>query len=120
VTATQALLATAKIQVKSANGDFENLRALIDSGSQSTIISEEADQILKLPKIKNKIKISGIYSTDTCVSKLEEVKVLFSTETNLRCVSSSGICTANLNSLAPIVSEISAFIRTDRRTDEHG
>jgi len=43
-----------------------------------------------------------------------------STETNLRCVRSSGICTPNLNSLALIVSEISAFIRTDRRTDGHG
>jgi len=40
-----------------------------------------------------------------------------STETNLCCVRSSGICTPNLNSLAPIVSEISAIIRTDRRTD---
>jgi len=30
---------------------------------------------------------------------------------------SAEICTPNLNSLAPIVSEISAFIRTDRRTD---
>jgi len=40
-----------------------------------------------------------------------------SAETNLRCARSSGICTPNLNSLAPIVSEISAFIRTDRRTD---
>jgi len=38
-------------------------------------------------------------------------------ETNLRCLRSSGICTPNLNSLAPIVSEISAFIRTDRQTD---
>jgi len=36
-----------------------------------------------------------------------------STETNLRCVRSSGICTPNLNSLALIVAEISAFIRTD-------
>jgi len=40
-----------------------------------------------------------------------------STETNLRCVRTSGIRTPSLNSLAPIVSEISAFIRTDRRTD---
>jgi len=38
-------------------------------------------------------------------------------ETNLRCVRSSGICTPNLNSLALIVSEISAFIRTDGQTD---
>jgi len=40
-----------------------------------------------------------------------------STETKLRCVRSSGICTPNLNSLALIVSEISAFIRTDKQTD---
>jgi len=32
-----------------------------------------------------------------------------SAKTNLRCVRSSGICTPNLNSLALIVSEISAF-----------
>jgi len=32
VTATQALLATARTRVKSANGDFVSLRALIDSG----------------------------------------------------------------------------------------
>jgi len=38
-------------------------------------------------------------------------------ETNLRCVRSSGICTPNLNSLAPIVSEISELIRTDGQTD---
>jgi len=38
-------------------------------------------------------------------------------ETNLRCVRSSGICTPNRNSLALIVSEISAFIRTDGQTN---
>jgi len=38
-------------------------------------------------------------------------------ETNLRCVRSSESCMPNLNSLALIVSEISAFIRTDRQTD---
>jgi len=43
--------------------------------------------------------------------------VWHSAETNLRCVRSSGICTPNLNSLALIVSEISAFIRTNRQTD---
>jgi len=99
VTATQTLLATARIQVKSANGDFENLRALIDSGSQNTIISEEADQILKLPKIKTKTKISGVYSTDTCVSKLEEV------------ISDRGNNTAQINeSFTHYRSELKLFI----------
>jgi len=36
---------------------------------------------------------------------------------DLRCVRSSGICMPNLNSLAFIVSEILAFIRTNGQTD---
>jgi len=40
-----------------------------------------------------------------------------SAKTNMRCVRSSGICMPNLNSLARIVSEILAIIRTDRQTD---
>jgi len=38
-------------------------------------------------------------------------------DTNLRCARSSGICIPIPNSLVLIVSEISAFIRTDRQTD---
>jgi len=40
-----------------------------------------------------------------------------SAETNLRCAGISGICMPNSSIVAFIVSEISAFIRTDRRTD---
>jgi len=38
-------------------------------------------------------------------------------ETNLRCAEISGICMPNPNIVACIVSEISAFIRTDEQTD---
>jgi len=38
-------------------------------------------------------------------------------KTNLRCVRSLGICIPSLNSLAHIVSEISAFIRTEGQTN---
>jgi len=62
-------LATALTYVKSASGGFEKPRALIDSGSQITIISEEASQVLKLPKIKNYTKISGVSSIKKCISK---------------------------------------------------
>jgi len=37
-------------------------------------------------------------------------------ETNLRCEGISGICMPNLSIVACIVSEISAFIRTDGQT----
>jgi len=47
-----------------------------------------------------------------------------SAETNLRCAGISGIRMPNPSIVACIVSEISAFIRTDgrtdRRTDGHG
>jgi len=57
-TTGQALLATALIQVKSRYGGFEQLRALIDSGSQSTIISEESAQILKQKRLFNSLRSS--------------------------------------------------------------
>ncbi|XP_052858322.1 uncharacterized protein LOC128266097 [Drosophila gunungcola] len=68
-TSEQALLATGRVQIKSSNGGFENFRALIDSGSQSTIISEESVQILKLQKIRSQTEISGVSSTGKCISK---------------------------------------------------
>jgi len=37
-------------------------------------------------------------------------------EANLRCAGISGICMPNPSIVAPIVSEISAFIRTDGQT----
>jgi len=38
MTSEQVLLATARVQIKSSNGEFETLTALIDSESQRTII----------------------------------------------------------------------------------
>jgi len=69
VTKDQALLATAVVKVKSNRGDYETLRALIDSGSQCTIISEEAAQILNLTRIKTLTEISGVSSLETSTSK---------------------------------------------------
>nr|XP_041631965.1 uncharacterized protein LOC121502439 [Drosophila kikkawai]XP_041631966.1 uncharacterized protein LOC121502439 [Drosophila kikkawai] len=78
-TTEQALLATALIEVKSGNGGFKKLRALIDSGSQSTIISEEASQILKLPRIKKYTEISGVSTSKTCISR-HRVKLQIKTQ----------------------------------------
>ena len=54
------LLATAKIRVRSSDGREIRLRALIDSGSEATLISERAVQSLRLRRQKTKIKITGI------------------------------------------------------------
>ncbi|XP_032569851.1 uncharacterized protein LOC116800206 [Drosophila sechellia] len=82
-TTGQALLATALIQVKSRYGGFEQLRALIDSGAQSTIISEESAQILKLKKFRSHTEISGVSSTGTCISKHKAVISIRNSPKNL-------------------------------------
>ncbi|XP_059217641.1 uncharacterized protein LOC131994780 [Stomoxys calcitrans] len=65
----QVLLATALVKVRAATGEFELLRAMIDQGSQITSISEEASQILGLPRIKEKTEIHGLGGTLVGVSK---------------------------------------------------
>ncbi|XP_043867339.1 uncharacterized protein LOC122757838 [Drosophila mojavensis] len=54
------LLATALIRIKNKSGKYEQLRALIDGGSQRTLISEEAAQQLKLRRIKRDVEVQGI------------------------------------------------------------
>ena len=53
-------LATAQVKVKSIHGEYITLRALIDQGSQITTLSEEAAQILALPKLKCRTEIHGL------------------------------------------------------------
>ncbi|XP_011859538.1 PREDICTED: uncharacterized protein LOC105557023 [Vollenhovia emeryi] len=60
------LLATARVTVRSVEGRSSQLRALIDSGSEATFISERAAQILRLAR--QKIKIRG--SADEPIAQL--------------------------------------------------
>ncbi|XP_044778694.1 uncharacterized protein LOC123327158 [Drosophila simulans] len=57
------LLATAVVLVKCKAGGYNELRALIDGGSQKTLISEEAAQILRIPRIRRTIEFEGISQT---------------------------------------------------------
>lgn len=56
----EVLLATAQIQVKSANGTYLNFRVLIDQGSQVNLITQRAAQQLNLKRTKLDAVISGI------------------------------------------------------------
>lgn len=58
-----ALIATAIVSVVSGTGEKYFLRALIDPGSQSAFITEEATQLLKLQRKKISAQISGIGNT---------------------------------------------------------
>lgn len=54
------ILSTALIKIRSASGNFEYCRALIDQGSQVSLITEEAAQLLGLPRTISNIEISGV------------------------------------------------------------
>lgn len=58
--APEILLATAIVQVQAANGHYFHLRALLDQGSQTSIITEKAAQLLSLPRRQCKGVITGI------------------------------------------------------------
>ncbi|XP_058982804.1 uncharacterized protein LOC131804242 isoform X2 [Musca domestica] len=53
---TNVLLATAQVRVKSWYGEYITLRALIDQGSQITSVSEDAAQLLQLPRSRTEVR----------------------------------------------------------------
>ncbi|XP_065356309.1 uncharacterized protein LOC135950707 [Calliphora vicina] len=73
---TSVLLATAQVKVQAANGEQLMLRALIDQGSQITTLSEEASQLLRLPKTKCKTEIHGLGGAVVGVSSSKTKLVL--------------------------------------------
>ncbi|XP_045509323.1 uncharacterized protein LOC123704873 [Colias croceus] len=68
---SEILLATAIIKVQAADGSYLNMRALLDQGSQISIISENAAQLLKVPRQKCDGYISGIGNkANNCKGKI--------------------------------------------------
>lgn len=57
---SETLLATALVQVTRHDGSLITLRALVDQGSQTSLISENAAQLLKLPRKHCKGVIFGV------------------------------------------------------------
>ncbi len=57
---SSVLLSTALVYIKDITGRYEPFRALIDQGSQASLISESAAQVLGLPKYTSDIEISGV------------------------------------------------------------
>ncbi|KAF9808442.1 hypothetical protein SFRURICE_008495 [Spodoptera frugiperda] len=49
---TEILLTTVQVKVKTADGTFITLRGLLDQGSQINLITENAAQLLRLPRTK--------------------------------------------------------------------
>ncbi|KAF9405281.1 hypothetical protein HW555_013923, partial [Spodoptera exigua] len=61
----EILLATALVRIQGINGEYHTMRALIDQGSQASLITENAAQILKLPRRACKGVIVGVSANQT-------------------------------------------------------
>ncbi|XP_059221502.1 uncharacterized protein LOC131996071 [Stomoxys calcitrans] len=68
------LLATAQVQVKNIHEEMVTLKALVDQGSQSTFLREEAAQILQIPREKANMELHGLGDNLVGVAK-SKVKV---------------------------------------------
>lgn len=58
----EVLLTTVQVKIKARDGTFITLRALLDQGSQVNLITENAAQLLRLPRNKFNATVSGVGS----------------------------------------------------------
>lgn len=66
---TEVMLATALVKVYAPNGISAMARALIDSGSESSFVSESLAQCLKLKRMKADITINGLQGAEASSPK---------------------------------------------------
>ncbi|XP_011883842.1 PREDICTED: uncharacterized protein LOC105570992 [Vollenhovia emeryi] len=59
-TTTSVLLATAQVTIVNSSGETAKARALVDQGSEITLISERLVQLLRLPRVKSSISLVGV------------------------------------------------------------
>ncbi|XP_041985300.1 uncharacterized protein LOC121737693 [Aricia agestis] len=72
----EILLATAIIKVQAADGSYHKMRVLLDQGSQTSIITEGAAQILKLPRKKCSGYISGVGNNENICKGMISIKCM--------------------------------------------
>ncbi|KAI5750910.1 hypothetical protein M8J77_002368 [Diaphorina citri] len=63
------LLGTAIVQVQDSVGQWHQIRAIVDSGSQLTVVSHRLAQLLQVPISSCHVQISGIGSENPLLSK---------------------------------------------------
>lgn len=66
---TEVMLATVLVKVCTPTGHTAVVRALIDSGSESSFVSESLTQTLKMKKVKINVKINGLQGEKTASPK---------------------------------------------------
>ena len=60
---SNSLLMTCQVMVECPNGSFTKIRALLDSGSSASFVSERVAQSLRLQRTKQGVSVSGIGGT---------------------------------------------------------
>ncbi|PZC85571.1 hypothetical protein B5X24_HaOG216679 [Helicoverpa armigera] len=70
---SEILLATAIVKAQSVDGSYQEMRVLLDQGSQTSIITERAAQLLRLPRKKCNGYISGIGNNESnCKADIQQ------------------------------------------------
>ena len=72
---SKILLATARVRVYSPSGKFVAVRALLDQGSVTTLITESLAQRLRLPRIKRSVSVTGIGETQSSVRHAAQITI---------------------------------------------
>lgn len=83
------LLSTALIEIADANYNFQTARALLDSGSQHSIITERLCNRLNITRIQSTIRVCGVgqmisHSNDSCKINIRSKTCSFNT--HLQCL----------------------------------
>ncbi|KAL0838691.1 hypothetical protein ABMA28_016761 [Loxostege sticticalis] len=72
----EILLPTAIIKIQSADGSYHTMRALLDQGSQVSLITEHAAQLLRLPRKRCMGVISGVGDKESSCKGMLNVKCM--------------------------------------------
>ncbi|XP_071581282.1 uncharacterized protein [Temnothorax nylanderi] len=101
------LLATARVRVADRFGAWHSARALVDQGSEISIISERLAQLLKLPRSPVSISVFGIGGQKTCAAK-DRVSLSMSPRTGGAAISLTAIILPRLSAYAGGSSAVAA------------
>lgn len=113
--AGSVLLATAMIGVRSKHGEIIMLRALLDQGSQSAFISENAAQTLKLKRESISVVISGIGAKTQVAKHAIELFVFPRFESDFS-ITTRAIVLSKLTEITPFEHDLKDFEFTNNLT----
>lgn len=107
------LLATARVWLENTSGHRISIRALLDSGSEATFVTERVIQQLKLPQRKVHVPITGLQGTHTGNAANEVSVILRSHDLSIRRALSRILVLPSLTTLAPTVPNTTSWPHLD-------